>query len=204
LSGRTALPCFRSETATLAASPITCALHRHYVTAEMKQLALSLSEAVNRRFPRTTTVALDGNFPFLDGFPLLPHLSHDDGEKLDIAFYYRTRNGDYARGQTRSPIGYWAFETPRAGETPACAAHQDWLRWDMRWLQPIMRDDLELDEPRTRYALRWLASEGPRHGLGKVFVEPHLARRLGSHSEVIRFQGCRAARHDDHIHLQLR
>jgi hypothetical protein len=169
----------------------------------MKALAHALSNAIDRRFPHTMTVALDANLPFLDGFPLLPHLSHDDGKKLDIAFFYRTRDG-HARGETKSPVGYWAFEAPRAGETPACMTHQGALRWNMPWLQPIMREDLELDEPRTRYALRWLASEGPRYGLGKVFVEPHLARRLGARGEVIRFQGCRAARHDDHIHLQLR
>ena len=37
----------------------------------------------------------------------------------------------------------------------------------------------------------------------KVFIEPHLRRRLGVESSKLRFQGCRAARHDDHIHMQL-
>ena len=52
---------------------------------------------------------LDGNFPFITGFPLLPHLSHDDGEKVDLAFYYADDTG-YLRGATRAPIGYFAFE----------------------------------------------------------------------------------------------
>jgi hypothetical protein len=74
----------------------------------------------------------------------------------------------------------------------------------MQWFGAFTRDDLVLDEARTRFALRWLAREGPGQGLGKVFVEPHLRERLGVSGDVIRFQGCAAARHDDHIHIQLR
>ena len=55
-----------------------------------------------------------------------------------------------------------------------------------------------------REALRWLSNEGQSHGIGKVFVEPHIPASLGISSDVIRFQGCLAARHDDHIHIQLR
>ncbi len=43
----------------------------------------------------------------------------------------------------------------------------------------------------------------PRFGLEKVLLEPHLVRRLGLSSPLLRFQGCRAARHDDHLHLQI-
>ena len=40
---------------------------------------------------------------------------------------------------------------------------------------------------------------------GKILLEPHLAHRLGVEGRPnIRFQGCRAARHDDHIHVQIR
>lgn len=49
-------------------------------------------------------------------------------------------------------------------------------------------------------ALRILSAE-PR--VMKIFVEPHLQRKLGAYDAKIRFQGCRAARHDDHIHFQL-
>jgi murein endopeptidase len=37
----------------------------------------------------------------------------------------------------------------------------------------------------------------------KIFVEPPLATRFNLSDPKIRFQGCRAARHDDHIHIQL-
>jgi hypothetical protein len=39
--------------------------------------------------------------------------------------------------------------------------------------------------------------------IGKILLEPHLRDRLGLTSSKIRFQGCNAARHDDHLHLQL-
>jgi hypothetical protein len=38
----------------------------------------------------------------------------------------------------------------------------------------------------------------------RVFIEPYLAARLGVASPVLGFQGCRAARHDDHIHVQIK
>jgi hypothetical protein len=103
-----------------------------------------------------------------------------------------------------SPLGYWKFERPRASESESCPPAALTLRWDMRWFAPFTRPGLELDEGRTRYALRWLASTGAQRGIGKIFVEPHLSRRLGVEGGIVRFQGCRAARHDDHIHMQLR
>lgn len=51
-----------------------------------------------------------------------------------------------------------------------------------------------------RAALQWL---GHDDRVGKVFIEPHLKVKFGAESEKVRFQGCRAARHDDHIHVQL-
>lgn len=48
--------------------------------------------------------------------------------------------------------------------------------------------------------LNWLAAD-PR--VGRIFVEPHLRESLGLASEKFGFQGCRAARHDDHVHFQL-
>ncbi|KIT14546.1 hypothetical protein [Jannaschia aquimarina] len=49
--------------------------------------------------------------------------------------------------------------------------------------------------------LAWLMARDPR--VGKVFLHPHLVARLDAADPKIRFQGCRAARHDDNIHLQL-
>lgn len=200
LGGREALPCL--PRGDLSASAFSCAFHRHYASPDLVAIASALARDIDQRFPGTSTRALDGSFPFFDGFPLPPHLSHDDGEKLDLAFYYE-RNGEYRRGALGSPLGYWKFEWPRRGEPQPCGEDAAGLRWDMAWFAPFTRGGLALEEERTRFALNWLAREGAQRGVRKVFVEPHLAQRLGVRGAVIRFQGCRAARHDDHIHIQL-
>ncbi|MGB5212853.1 MAG: hypothetical protein WBN88_04290 [Anderseniella sp.] len=206
--GRVALPCFASGQSQLAMqSPVYCALNRHYVSKPMYDVANELAADMNRQFPGTLTQALDASFPFLDGFPLLPHLSHNDGNKLDIAFYYGDPStGQYIRGKTRSPIGYWGFEHPEPGAELPCAGRHDVLtgRWDMGWFQ-IFNSVVVLDRPRTRAALEWLTAqdEGRKASVTKVFIEPHLVNSLGVKSDTLRFQGCRAARHDDHIHFQV-
>jgi hypothetical protein len=199
LGGRVPLPCAAEPDRPFAAAhPLFCRLDRHYVDPPLVTLMTNLSREVAREYPGTITLYLDGNFPFLNGFPLLPHLSHSDGRKLDIAYYYRG-------GELRSPIGYWAFEEPAPGETPSPCRAGAWLttRWDMRFLQGVF-PDRPLEPERTRTALRWLTVEGQQYGIERIFIEPYLAKRLGVSSPLLGFQGCRAARHDDHIHIQIR
>ena len=195
---RVSLPCF-GDGPLVAQSPLYCVLNRQYVSPEMLLVAEDLASYMAETFPGTQTLTLDANFPFFDGFPLLPHLSHDDGEKLDLAFYYESE-GAYEPSQTRSPIGYWAFEEPRSGDPEPCEnTSGPTLRWDVAWFKAF-HNDLTLEPARTREALVWLSQ---RREVSKLFVEPHLKARLGVQATTIRFQGCRAARHDDHIHLQL-
>lgn len=192
--GRVAMPCFGAQTLRMQ-SPLFCALNRNYVTPDMAATLDQAATQVASTHRGAQTLLLDANFPFFDGFPLLPHLSHDDGRKADIAFYYRDKKG-YLPGATRSPIGYFAFEQ---GPTN-CASTWTSLRWDMDALQPLWRD-YEIDPSRTKTVLRAFL-ENPK--VGKVFLEPHLQRWLGLSHPKLRFQGCRAARHDDHIHVQLK
>lgn len=203
--GRMPLPCLADQQDRLMIrSALLCVMNRHYVVPELKEAARALAGEIDRQFPDTMTLALDGNFPFIDGFPLLPHLSHADGRKLDIAFYYEDEQGQFRDGQTPSPIGYFAFEQPRPGATLPCAGREDVLttRWDLDFLQ-FLHAGWRLEERRTRAALQWLVDQGPAYGVDKVFVEPHIAERLDVSGPLIRFQGCRAARHDDHIHIQV-
>lgn len=203
---RDALPCWDDGKHPLVmASPLYCVLNRQYVSPDTYYPVEALAREMNERFPGTLTQLLDAGFPFLDGFPLLPHLSHDDGRQLDLAFYYKGPAGTYRRGVLASPIGYWAFEAPRPGDPRPCADSSGplTLRWDMAWFQPLLRDDVSLDEERTKAALQWLIAEHDSRGrLSKILLEPHLKARFGLASDVIRFQGCRAARHDDHIHIE--
>ena len=194
LFGRVPLSCGGSGPLRMQ-SWVYCLANRNYVVPELASAAADLAADVNRRHPGTLTLALDGNFPFFSGFPLLPHLSHDDGRKLDLAFYYMDRQGSYLRGVTRSPIGYFAFEQ---GPTQ-CPPHWLSLRWDLDWLQPHL-PHYSPEPSRMIAMLDWLATD-PR--ISRVFVEPHLLSTLGRVSPKFGFQGCRAARHDDHVHIQL-
>lgn len=191
--GRVPIGCGENDPLVVQ-SWVYCALNRNYVKPELGETLTDLAVAVEQEFPGTQTQVLDANFPFWAGFPLLPHLSHDDGKKADIAFYYRDHDG-YVRGATRSPIGYFAFEQGPS-ECPDALVS---LRWDLDILQRFWLD-LRLEQERTRFALNWLAQDSR---ISRLFIEPHLQNALGLTDEKIRFQGCRAARHDDHIHLEL-
>lgn len=194
LFGRVALSCMDRGPLQVQ-SWMYCALNRNYVTPELAAVLTDTADAIDRQFPDSVTLVLDANFPFLDGFPLLPHLSHDDGEKADLAFFYRN-DGKYIAGATRSPIGFFAFEE---GPTQ-CPDVWPTLRWDLDRLQPLWQQ-YETDIPRNAAILNVLASDTR---VGKIFIEPHLQSRFGVSHPKIRFQGCRAARHDDHIHFQLK
>jgi hypothetical protein len=204
LAGRVPLPCRAAPGHPVAAAnPLYCLLNRNYVDPRMPPLLNALAAAMDRAYPGTVTQYLDANFPFFDGMPLAPHLSHDDGRKLDLAFYYSDPDGTYRPGLLRSPIGYWAFEQPGPDDPQSCPEPRLLtLRWDMTPLQGLY-PDRPLEPQRTRAALSWLLVEGPGFGLEKILLEPHLVRRLGLASPLLRFQGCRAARHDDHMHLQI-
>lgn len=148
-------------------------------------------------------VYLDAGFPFLDGFPLLPHLSHDDGKAIDLAFFYQdAETGRAIPAGGAWPLGYWAYSGPRPGEPTPCPDFGGTftLRWDFDWLQPMFAD-LRLDSERTKAMVAWLAQKGRAGGVRKLLLEPHLKSRLGLSSDLVRFQGCRAARHDDHVHI---
>lgn len=195
VTGRVPLKC-ASDGTDPASSPFFCALNRQYVTRELKAVLVDVSVDLDARHPGTKVRVLDAGFPFLDGFPLLPHLSHDDGRKADIALFYQDETGRYLPGATRTPIGYFAFEQ---GPT-TCEKRLLSLRWDLDVLQPLW-PDWSLEEARTRSALGLLSADTR---VDRVFIEPHLKDRLGVSSSNIPFQGCRAARHDDHIHLQVK
>lgn len=167
---------------------------RDFVTPKMRAVAQDLARHMADSYPGTITVALDGGHP-LTGLPLVPHLSHDDGEKLDLGLYWQAADGTYRPAAQKSPLGYWGY-----AEGPTeCPRRWADLRWDFLWAQPLM-PDLRIDPERTRAALLWLAAD-PR--VSKILIEPHIPAAVGISHPKIRFQGCRAARHDDHIHIQL-
>lgn len=199
LGGRVPLPCFSVSGAPLQArSVLYCAFNRHYVRRDLGVLAENMAVTIGRAYPGARFRYLDAGFPFVDGFPLLPHLSHRYGTAIDLALFYR--DGDGRPASSPSPLGYWVYVGPRPGEVRPCGGRLSRLRWDMGWIQHL-GNDVTLDGPLTRDVLRWLSQQP---NMDRIFIEPHLRERMRLDGATIRFQGCGAARHDDHIHIQIK
>lgn len=68
------------------ANYLTVLLNRNYVSPQLNQLLIDADrELLNTNIQIRY---LDANFPFFDHFPLLPHLSHKDGKKIDLSLIY--------------------------------------------------------------------------------------------------------------------
>ncbi|MEM7443052.1 MAG: hypothetical protein AAF414_06975 [Pseudomonadota bacterium] len=92
LGGRQALPCGLGPEAPVRPHGfIYCALNRHYASPLVAAMLDDLAADMAQAYPGMQIVYLDANFPFLDGFPLPPHLSHDDGFKIDLPCTTRTK-----------------------------------------------------------------------------------------------------------------
>lgn len=160
---------------------------------------------MENKFPNTIISYLDANFPFYNGFPLLPHLSHNDGKKLDVAFFYKNEFGNELNRKAPSFIGYGVFEEPRSGEYNAPENCENKGFWQYSILEKFVpqwnKDDMIFDSKRTKSMIQFMLQE---ENTGKIFIEPHLKTRLGLNNNKIRFHGCRAVRHDDHVHLQIK
>lgn len=193
MAGRTPLPCGVLDRTPLGPTTIlTCVLNRHYAAIGIDGVLRRAARSLSIHAPGARIGYLDAGFPFFDVFPMLPHLSHRSGRAVDLSFVYV--------GATPSLLGYWGYVQPRPGEPRPCSGKRSWLRWDMDWLQPVLANG-RLDESGTATLIRTLA--GSPH-VTRMFLEPHLKTRLSLDHRKIRFQGCRAARHDDHLHVEFR
>lgn len=200
LSGRVPLP-MRGNLKPL--NLLTCFLNRHYVKPVLKEIAIETADKMNKKYQGTRVCYLDANFPFIDGFPLIPHLSHNDGRKLDLALFYKDRTGAIRTNETPSFIGYGVSEAPTEIEQnmPAHCEQQGYWQYNLlTYLVPQWnKAKFRFDEERTREMVK-LFSEAP--AIGKIFLEPHLKSRMKLAGNKIVFHGCHAVRHDDHIHIQ--
>ena len=82
LGGRQALPCsLRADAPVRPHGFLYCALNRHYASPRVASMLKGAADHLSSRYPGIQVVYLDASFPFFDGFPLVPHLSHDDGSR---------------------------------------------------------------------------------------------------------------------------
>jgi len=184
------------------ASFLTNILNRNYIVPELNILLRKVSgqlkgTGIEIRY-------LDANLPFIKGFPLWPHLSHNDGKKIDISFVYEDEL-NVVKNKSKSISGYGVFEKPFENEmnqTKICKRNGNPFYDFSRYLTfGTKNKNLKFSIEGNRLLLNVLVDQPQT---SKIFIEPHLKQRLKLTSQKIRFHGCKSVRHDDHIHLQIR
>ncbi len=175
--------------------------NRNYVRPAVNNLLITSAKKI-KPFG-IQIIYLDANFPFINGFPLLPHLSHDDGRKLDLALVYEDKEGAIIPAK-KSRTGYGIYVPPQNGEinqTQRCKK-AGYLQYDYSkyFSFGAVNTELNFSEKGTKALIEALLEN---KSIQKIFIEPHLKSRLKMTDSRIRFHGCRAVRHDDHIHLQI-
>lgn len=185
-------------------SYLTILLNRNYVRPKVNQLLQHTAKVLEARNSTVEIRYLDANFPFFNKFPLLPHLSHNDGRKIDLSLVYQSPKGDIVNSK-RSRTGYGVFESPtdlEFNQTNFCKKH-GYFQYDYpKYLtMGSLNNSLVFSEKGTKQLMEALLSADE---LEKVFLELHLTARLDLNNPKIRFHGCKAVRHDDHIHIQVK
>lgn len=194
--GLVALPC--AETGPLR--PVLrgyCIRQRHYVTDRASRALRKAAEAVAAKHPGAVVGYMEASWP-RGVRPMPPHLSHGDGRQIDLTLFYTNRSG---RPLATSPAksGYGANEPPRREAERACRGGRT-TKNDRP--DPPADRDWRLDEARTRDLVAALSADP---AVRRIFIEPHLKVRLGfARDPKVRFAGCQAARHDDHLHIDFR
>ncbi len=181
--------------------------NRTYVKPELRKALEEVANQMQSKYPGAAIWFMDANFPFIDGYPLEPHLSHRDGKKIDLTFYWKNAKTGLPIRKNPSPTGYGLWAEPLPGEFDYAEHCIQKGYWYVGYASDISdwtydKNDYTFDAERTREMLRLLA-EHP--SIGKILIQPHLKKRLGlERYGNIRAQGCHAARHDDHAHVQLK
>ncbi|WP_445738092.1 hypothetical protein [Mariniflexile sp.] len=179
-------------------------LNRNYVKPELNMLLQKISTDFRKSHQGINIVYLDANFPFINKFPLLPHLSHNDGKKIDLSFIYQLETGEITNKKP-SISGYGVYVNPNENEIKQyqiCEENGYWQYDFSKYLTfGTINRDIQFSQNATKDLIYSIIKQ---QETGKNFIEPHLKNRMKLTSDKIRFQGCRAVRHDDHIHVQLK
>ena len=181
---------------------LTDLLNRNYVRPELNRLLRSIEKDLK---PQGIKIKyLDANFPFINGFPLLPHLSHDDGKKIDLSLVYIDTNQKLTNSK-KSISGYGVYEEPNREEynqIDRCKIQGYW-QYDFPKYLTLGRINNHLRYS-NQHTEKLIYSILQNKHVEKIFIEPHLKNRLNIKDKRIRYHGCKAVRHDDHIHIQIK
>lgn len=183
---------------------MTDLLNRNYVRPELNASLQKIATGLNKKHKGIKLAYLDANFPFINKFPLLPHLSHNDGKKIDISLIYEDVEGKLTNKKP-SVSGYGVYEGPKKGEynqIKKCLEKGKWQYDFPKYLTfGTINSNLTFSEGATKDLILAILKQP---STGKIFIEPHLKTRLNLKNNKIRYHGCQAVRHDDHIHFQLK
>ncbi|NVK52930.1 MAG: hypothetical protein HWD85_08350 [Flavobacteriaceae bacterium] len=192
------------DTANISShSIITKLFNRNYVTADLYNTIENISIEISKKHPGIKIIYLDANFPFINKFPLLPHLSHNDGKKIDLSFIYEDSEQKISNLKP-SRSGYGIFVEPvnhEINQTEICKKSNYWQYDFTKYLTfGKTHDNLSFSTKATSELINIIANNKL---VTKIFIEPHLKNRMKLINSKIRFHGCGAVRHDDHIHFQI-
>jgi len=195
--GREKLPTFNSS--IKPRNIIYSLLFRNYVSNKLNNVLIESSKKLTK--DNIIITYLDANFPFINGFPLLPHRSHDDGNKIDISFMYKTTD-QLSTNKKPSFSGYGKYVKEENHASNSCLEKGYWQYDFPKYLTLGIIDNLEFDAKKTKKIIITFLAQNDTE---KIFIEPYLKENLGLNNYTkIRFHGCKAVRHDDHIHLQVK
>lgn len=94
---------------------------------------------------------------------------------------------------------------PKNGELDQISVCKEKGNWQYDFSKYLtfgtLHSDLRFSEKRTKTMVQLFTQEA---SIEKIFIEPHLRDRMQIRHPKIRYHGCRAVRHDDHIHIQIR
>lgn len=181
----------------------TIVLNRNYVSKELNKCLASVASELSKSNSGIQVRYLDACFPFVSGFPLLPHLSHNDGKKMDLSLVYEDEKGTIVN-KSKSFSGYGVFEEYRNHEfnlNDFCKESGHFQYDFPKYLSfGEINNELRFSKKGTKLLIQVILKQDK---LEKLFIEPHLKKRMGLVDNRIRFQGCKSVRHDDHIHIQI-
>ena len=186
------------------ATPLTWLMNRHYVTETMLKTVNRTSSTFRLENPEYQLIYFDANFPFINGFPLLPHWSHSDGKKVDLAFIYSDPKTGKPTNDVPTHFGYGSFQSAKKGERnmPNECLNKGFIQYSALQYFAWFPNKLEVNEEMTADLIKILCKD---ESVSKIFIEPHLKTRWKLNGfQKIRFHGCHAVRHDDHIHFQIK
>jgi len=178
--------------------------NRNYVRPELNNAIERIANEFENQHNGAKLIYLDANFPFIDKFPLFPHLSHNDGKKIDVSLIYENQNGQLTNKKP-SISGYGVYESPTKKEYDqiiVCKNKGNW-QYDFPKYMTLgkINKDIVFSKNGTQKLINLIVKQNE---IGKLFIEPHLKNRMNLKSGKVKFHGCQAVRHDDHIHFQLK